>query len=84
VLEFAAGRPTGAYYGLVASAGGLAVVAGNAALAPLYELAYAPSSTALAPWLLLSLLAAITATFIGRFLPKIPAVAPVRRERQNA
>jgi MFS family permease len=84
VLEFAAGRPTGAYYGLVASAGGFAVVIGNAALAPLYELAYAPSITALAPWLLLSLLAAITATFIRRFLPKHPAVAPVERERQNA
>jgi MFS family permease len=54
VLEFAAGRPTGAYYGLLASAGGLAVVIGNAALAPLYELAYTPSITAPAPWLLLS------------------------------
>jgi MFS family permease len=84
VLEFAAGRPTGAYYGLVASAGGLAVVIGNAALAPLYELAYAPSITALAPWLLLSLLAAITATFIRRFLPKYPAMAPVEREHQHA
>jgi len=48
VLEFAAGRPTGAYYGLFASAGGLAVVIGNAGLAPLYELAYAPL-IALAP-----------------------------------
>jgi MFS family permease len=83
VLEFAAGRPTGAYYGLVASAGGLAVVVGNAALAPLYELAYAPSITALAPWLLLSLLGAITATFIRRFVPMSPATAPVRRDRQQ-
>jgi len=84
VLEFSAGRPTGAYYGLVASAGGLAVVIGNAALAPLYELAYAPSITALAPWLLLSVLAATTATFICRFIPKTPATTPVRRERQSA
>ena len=83
VLEFAAGRPTGAYYGLLASAGGLAVVIGNAALAPLYELAYTPSITALAPWLLLSLLGAIAATFIHRFVPKSPAAAPVRRERQK-
>jgi MFS family permease len=84
VLEFAAGRPTGAYYGLLASAGGLAVVVGNAALAPLYELAYTPSITALAPWLLLSLLGAITAIFIRRFVPKSPATAPVRRDRQHA
>ena len=69
VMEFAAGRPTGAYYGLLATAGGLAVVVGNAALAPLYELAYTPSIAALPPWLLLSLFAAITATFIGRFVP---------------
>lgn len=43
-------------YGLLASAGGLAVVIGNAALAPLYELAYVQGTTALAPWLLMSLL----------------------------
>ncbi|WP_457962202.1 MFS transporter [Arthrobacter sp. D1-29] len=84
VLEFSAGRPTGAYYGLLASAGGLAVVIGNAALAPLYELAYTPSGTALAPWLLLSLLGAITATFIRRFVPKTPARVSVLREAQNA
>jgi MFS family permease len=69
VLEFAAGRPTGAYYGLLASAGGLAVVIGNTALAPLYELAYAPSITAPAPWFLLSLLGAIAAIFTRRFVP---------------
>lgn len=57
---------------------------GNAALAPLYELAYTPSSTALAPWLLLSLLGAITATFIRRFVPKTPARVSVLREAQNA
>jgi MFS family permease len=84
VLEFAAGRPTGAYYGLLASAGGLAVVMGNAALAPLYELAYTPSITAFAPWLLLSLLGATTATFIRRFIPKAPVRAVVRREFQTA
>ena len=36
VMGFAAGRPTGAYYGLLATAGGVAVVIGNAVLAPLY------------------------------------------------
>lgn len=81
VMEFAAGRPTGAFYGLLASAGGLAVVVGNAALAPLYELAYAPSMTAFAPWLLLSLLGATTATFIRRFVPV--GVTNVRQPREH-
>ena len=84
VLEFSAGRPTGAYYGLLASAGGLAVVIGNTALAPLYELAYTPSNAAFAPWLLTSLLGAITATFIRRFVPKSAARSAIRREFQTA
>ena len=84
VLDFAAGRPIGEYYGLLASAGGLAVVIGNTALAPLYELAYTPSITASAPWLLLSLLGAITATFIRRFVPKPPAHAAVIQDLPEA
>ncbi|WP_307075680.1 MFS transporter [Arthrobacter pascens] len=84
VLEFSVGRPTGAYYGLLASAGGLAVVIGNTALAPLYELAYTPSNTAPAPWLLTSLLGAITATFIRRFVPKSAARSAIQREFQTA
>ena len=84
VLEFSAGRPTGAFYGLLASAGGLAVVIGNTALAPLYELAYTPSITAPAPWLLLSLLGAITATFIRSFVPKPPAHAPIVQDLPEA
>lgn len=84
VMEFAAGRPTGAYYGLLASAGGLAVVLGNAALAPLYELAYTPAITAFAPWLLLSVLGAITATVIRRFVPKGAASVHQQMERQAA
>jgi hypothetical protein len=84
VMEFAAGRPTGAYYGLLASAGGLAVVLGNAALAPLYELAYTPAVTAFAPWLLLSFLGAITATVIRRFVPNGAANVRQQMERQAA
>lgn len=84
VMEFAAGRPTGAYYGLLASAGGLAVVLGNAALAPLYELAYTPAITAFAPWLLLSVLGAITATVIRRFVPNGAASMRQQMERQAA
>lgn len=48
---------------------------GNTALAPLYELAYAPSLTAAAPWLLMALLAATSAAAINRFLPKARAKA---------
>jgi MFS family permease len=82
VLEFAAGRPTGAFYGLLASSGGLAVVIGNAALAPLYELASAPSINAGAPWLVLCLYAAVSATVISRFLPKSPAKLRVGEKLQ--
>ena len=39
VLDFAGGRPTGAYYGLLASCGGAMVLIGNTAMAPLYEFA---------------------------------------------
>ena len=84
VLEFAAGRPTGAFYGLLASSGGLAVVIGNAALAPLYELASVPSINAGAPWLVLCLYAAVSATVISRFLPKSSAKTTIRRKGQAA
>lgn len=69
VIDFAAGRPTGAFYGLLASCGGVAVLLGNAALGPLYELAAAPSPAAAAPWLIMALLAATSATAIRRCLP---------------
>jgi MFS family permease len=84
VLDFTAGRPAGAYYGLLASAGGLAVVIGNTALAPLYELAYTPSTTAPAAWLLLAISAAISATFIRRFVPPPPSAAGLRKGHQSA
>ncbi|MET3368289.1 UNVERIFIED_CONTAM: MFS family permease [Jeotgalibacillus campisalis] len=84
VLEFAAGRPTGAYYGLLASAGGLAVVLGNTALAPLYELAYTPSVTAMAPWIFLSALGAITAAFIRFFVPASSVHPSLRQDLQAA
>lgn len=81
VLEFSAGRPTGAFYGLLSSAGGLAVLLGNTALAPLYELAYAPALTSAAPWLLMTLLAATSAAAINRFLPKTKgALASVSKQ----
>jgi hypothetical protein len=79
VLEFAGGRPTGAFYGLLASCGGLMVLIGNIALGPLYELAGQPSTAAAAPWLLTALLATASAAGIRRFLPaRATADAAVR------
>ena len=69
VIEFASGRPTGVYYGLLASCGGIAVLLGNSVLAPLYEGASTISVAAAAPWLLMSALAAVSAGALHRFLP---------------
>jgi hypothetical protein len=79
VLRFAGGRPTGAFYGLLASCGGLMVLIGNIGLGPLYELAGQPSTAAAAPWLLTALLAAASAAGIRRFLPARPTAAPAAR-----
>ena len=78
VLDFASGRPTGAYFGLLASCGGIAVLLGNAVLAPLYEHAATPSPTAAAPWLFTALLAATSAAAIRRFLPPAPRGGRIR------
>ncbi|MCI0143745.1 MFS transporter [Arthrobacter bambusae] len=75
VLEYAAGRPTGAYYGLLASCGGTMVLLGNVALAPLYEQATTPSLAAAAPWLVSAIFAAASAALIHRFLAA-PVPAP--------
>lgn len=72
VVDFAGGRPTGAFYGLLASAGGMAALLGNVALAPLYEHASTPSLWAATPWLLVVLLAVLSAVAIRRFLPPVP------------
>lgn len=69
VAGFAHGHPAGAYYGLLATCGGMAVLAGNALLGPLYEHAYLPSLAAAAPWAALALLAATSAVAIRRFVP---------------
>jgi MFS family permease len=74
VLDFAARRPTGAFYGLLSSCGGTAVLVGNIVLGPLYEHASVPSPAAAVPWLLLAMLAATSALTISHFLP--PRTAP--------
>ncbi|MFB9822097.1 MFS transporter [Arthrobacter ramosus] len=77
VLDFASGRPTGAYYGLLASCSGTMVLLGNVVLAPLYEQATTPSLTAASPWLVSAIFAITSATLIHRFLPTpVPAPHP--------
>lgn len=84
VLDFAAGRPTGAFYGLLSSCGGIAALVGNVVLGPLYEHASAPSPAAAIPWLLLALLAATSALAIGRFLPQATPQLPDSQKLQTA
>jgi MFS family permease len=74
VLDFACGRPTGAYYGLLASCGGAMVLIGNTAMAPLYEFADQTSTAAASPWLFTGVIAVVSAVAIRRFLP-VPARA---------
>ena len=77
VLDFASGRPTGAYYGLLASCGGTMVLLGNVVLAPLYEQATTPSPAAATPWLVSAIFALASAALIHRFLPApLPAPRP--------
>lgn len=85
VLDIADGRATGAFYGLLSSCGGIAALVGNMALGPLYEHASAPSLAAAIPWLLLALLATVSALTIGRFLPpraaRVPPAGPQDLQR---
>lgn len=67
VHGFAGFRPLSAYYGLLASCGGLAVLVGNSLIGVLRDTLGNPSG-----WALLVLLAAATAAFLPRFLPGVP------------
>lgn len=64
VHGFAGARPLGAYYGLLASCGGLAVVCGNSLIGVLRDTVGSTSG-----WVVLILLAAAAAVFLPRFLP---------------
>lgn len=66
VPAFAAGRPTGSFYGLLATAGGITVLVGNLAVGRLTDLADAHPAAAPLPWLLLAVLPAISAIVVGR------------------
>ncbi|MFJ6312888.1 MFS transporter [Pseudarthrobacter oxydans] len=69
VLDFANGRRTGIYYGLLASMGGCAVLLGNIVLGPLYAGAAQPGPGADWPWALLAALTVIPAVGLPRLLP---------------
>ncbi|WP_258069948.1 MFS transporter [Arthrobacter sp. SX1312] len=64
VHRFAGHRPLGAYYGLLASCGGIAVLIGNGLTGVLRDTLGSTSS-----WVLLILLALVSATLLPRFLP---------------
>lgn len=84
VLEFAAGRATGAYYGLLSSCGGALVLLANVALGPLYEQAATPSAAAAMPWLVIAVLTATSAAVTRFFLPVKPSELPFARTAQFA
>lgn len=69
VLDFARGRRTGIYYGLLASMGGCAVLLGNFALGPLYSGATQPGPDAAWPWTVMAALTVIPAVGLSRLLP---------------
>lgn len=69
VQGFAGARPLGAYYGLLASCGGLAVVCGNTLIGALRDTVGSTSG-----WVLLVLLSGAAAGFLPRFLP-LPSTA---------
>ncbi len=69
VQGFAGARPLGAYYGLLASCGGLAVVCGNTLIGVLRDTVGSTSG-----WVLLVLLSGAAAVFLPRFLP-LPSTA---------
>jgi MFS family permease len=69
VLDFARGRLTGIYYGLLASMGGCAVLLGNFVLGPLYSGASRPGPDAVWPWAVMAALMMIPAVGLPRLLP---------------
>lgn len=68
VPTMAGDAPLGTYYGLLATCGGLAVLVGNVALGPLYDLALAPAPAAVAPWACLALLPLLPAALVPRLV----------------
>jgi MFS family permease len=69
VLDFARGRRSGIYYGLLASLGGCAVLLGNFVLGPLYSGASQPGPDAVWPWAVMAALTVVPAVGLSRLLP---------------
>lgn len=69
VPDFAGDRPLGSYYGLLASAGGCAVLAGNTALGALFTSTAGPGPSAALPWAALALLVLVAAATIPHQIP---------------
>src|SRR5690606_27118073 len=80
VPRLAAGRGTGAYFGLLASCGGAAVLLGSAGAGRLLEVAGAHPAAAPLPWLLLTALPVVPALLVPRVLAArlIPRVLAAR------
>ncbi|MFH8253185.1 MFS transporter [Microbacterium sp. B2969] len=70
VPGFASGQPTGSYFGLLASLGGLAVLVGNLAVGRLLDGAAGPSGASALPWLLLTAPMLASALLIPRAIPR--------------
>lgn len=68
VLDFSRGRPSGIYYGCLASVGGCAVLLGNVLLGPLYAEAARPGPAALWPWAVMAVVMAVPAVGLPRLL----------------
>lgn len=66
VSGFAGERPTGSYFGLLATFGGIAVLLGNLGIGALLGGAATPQPAATAPWVALVALPLISAALIGR------------------
>lgn len=61
VPGFAGDRPTGVYFGAMASAGGVAVLIGNITLGPMLDRAVTPQPEAALPWIVLAILPLLSA-----------------------
>ncbi|MFT3877402.1 MAG: MFS transporter [Propioniciclava sp.] len=69
VPAFAAGRPTGSFFGLLSTMGGVAVLLGNLVVGSLLDAGAAWPLGAALPWVALALLPLISAIGIGRVIP---------------
>ncbi|CAH0133083.1 MFS transporter [Microbacterium sp. Bi128] len=71
--RFAAGRPTGSFFGLLATCGGIAVLLGNLVVGALFAWTAVPS----AAWLFLAVPLVAAAALAPRLLPRTLDQAPV-------